>query len=123
MDTCPVVRSPSDVLPAIVAAVLLLALLLVQWLWGRALVDFAGELFTGLSAVPTWMVDVIVVVTRLLAVVVLVGGLMIACSRAVAHGGHGRPRRGHRRGARRPLRDHRPAPGTTAVTVATPSVR
>ena len=78
MDTWPVVRSPSDVLRAVVAAVLLLALLFVQWLWGRALVDFAGELFTGLSAVPTWLVDVIVIVTRLLAVVALVGGLVIA---------------------------------------------
>ena len=78
MDTWPVVRSPSDVLRGVVAAVLLLALLFVQWLWGRALVDFTGELFTGLSAMPTWLVDVIVIVTRLLAVVALVGGLVIA---------------------------------------------
>ena len=78
MDTWPVVRSPSDVLRGVVAAVLLLALLFVQWLWGRALVDFTGELFTGLSAMPAWLVDVIVIVTRLLAVVALVGGLVIA---------------------------------------------
>ena len=63
MDTWPVVRSPSDVLRLVVAAVLLVVLLLVQWLWGRALVDFTGELFAGLSAVPTWLVDVIVIVT------------------------------------------------------------
>ena len=55
MDTWPVVRSPSDVLRAVVAAVLLLALLFVQWLWGRALVDFTGELFTGLPRCrPGW---------------------------------------------------------------------
>ena len=78
MDTWSVVRSPSDVLRAVVAAVLLLALLFVQWLWVRALVDFTGELLVGLSAVPTWLVDVIVIVTRLLAVVALVGGLVIA---------------------------------------------
>lgn len=78
MNTWDVVRSPSDVLRAVVAAVLLLALLLVQWLWGRALVDFTGELFAGLAAIPTWLVDVIVIVTRLLAVVALVGGLVIA---------------------------------------------
>jgi undecaprenyl-diphosphatase len=73
-----VVRSPSDVLRLVVAAVLLLALLFVQWLWGRALVDFTGELFAGLSAIPTWLVDVIAIVTRLLAVIALVGGLLIA---------------------------------------------
>jgi glycosyltransferase 2 family protein len=78
MDTWPVVRSPSDVLRLVVAAVLLVVLLFVQWLWGRALVDFTGELFAGLGAVPTWLVDVIVIVTRVLAVVALVGGLLIA---------------------------------------------
>jgi glycosyltransferase 2 family protein len=73
-----VVRSPSDVLRFVVAAVLLLALLLVQWLWGETLVTFASELFQGLSALPSWIVGVVVAGTRVLAVVVLVGGLVFA---------------------------------------------
>ena len=119
MDTWPVVRSPSDVLRGVVAAVLLLALLFVQWLWGRALVDFTGELFTGLSAMPAWLVDVIVIVTRLLAVVALVGGLVIAVQLGrVADGGHGRPRGGDRRGLILLLEGIDPRSGTTAVTVS-----
>jgi undecaprenyl-diphosphatase len=78
MDTWIVVRSPSDVLRLVVATVLLVALLFVQWLWGRTLVDFGSELVSGLGSVPTWLVDVIVIVARLLAVVALVGGLVIA---------------------------------------------
>ena len=72
-----VVRSPSDVLRLAVGAVLLLALLLVQWLWGETLVTFASELFEGLSALPSWLVGVVVAGTRVLAVVVLVGGLVL----------------------------------------------
>ena len=70
-----VAQSPSDVLRLAVAAVLLLGLLLVQWLWGDTLITFAGNLLQGLDALPTWLVDVVVVGTRILAVVVLVGGL------------------------------------------------
>jgi undecaprenyl-diphosphatase len=70
-------RSPSDVLRLVVGAVLLLALLCVEWLWGETLVTFAGELFEGLSALPTWIVGVVVASTRVLAVVVLVGGLVL----------------------------------------------
>ena len=73
-----VVRSPSDVLRFVVATVLLLALLLVQWLWGETLVTFASELFQGLSALPSWIVGAVVAGTRVLAVVVLVGGLVLA---------------------------------------------
>ncbi len=71
------VRSPSDVLRLVVGAVLLLTLLLVQWLWGETLVTFAGELLAGLSALPSWLVGVVVAGTRVLAVVVLVGGLVL----------------------------------------------
>ena len=96
MDTWSVVRSPSDVLRAVVAAVLLLALLFVQWLWGHALVDFTGELLVGLSAVPAWLVDVIVIVTRLLAVVG--AGRRAGDRRAARAGGEwwGRPASGRR---------------------------
>jgi undecaprenyl-diphosphatase len=50
----------------------------VQWLWGETLVAFASELFQGFAALPSWIVGVIVAGTRLLAVVVLVGGLVLA---------------------------------------------
>jgi undecaprenyl-diphosphatase len=73
-----IVRSPSDVLRCVVGGVLLLVLLLLQALWGETLVAFTSELFGGLSALPTWIVAVVVGVTRLLAVVVLVGGLVLA---------------------------------------------
>ena len=73
-----VARSPSDVLRFVVGTVLLLALLLVQWLWGETLVTFASELFQGLSALPSWIVGAVVAGTRVLAVVFLVGGLVLA---------------------------------------------
>ena len=84
------------------AAVLLLVLLLVQWLWGDTLVTFTGELLQGLGALPTWLVNVVVVGTRVLAVIVLVGGLVMAVrdggGRMLAHlgaGGRHRRRAGH----------------------------
>jgi undecaprenyl-diphosphatase len=76
MDTWSVVRSPSDVLrrgrrrPAPRAPFRAVAV------GSRS--STSRELLVGLSAVPTWLVDVIVIVTRLLAVVALVGGLVIA---------------------------------------------
>jgi hypothetical protein len=72
-----VVRSPSDVLRLVVSSALLVLLLVVQWLFGRTLVEFSDQLLTGLGAVPTWLVDVVVIATRVLAVVVLVGGLVL----------------------------------------------
>ena len=51
-------------------------LLLVEWLFGDTLVAFASDLLRGLDAVPQWIIDVIVIGTRILAVVVLGGGLV-----------------------------------------------
>ena len=68
-------RSPADVLRLVVAAALLLVLLLVERVFGNTLVGFASDLLRGLDAVPQWIVDVVVVGTRVLAVVVL-GGLL-----------------------------------------------
>ena len=69
-------RSPADVLRLLVAIGAALALLLVEWLFGDTLVGFASDLLRGLDAVPTWMIDVIVVGTRILGLVVLGGGLV-----------------------------------------------
>ncbi len=69
------VRSPADILRLVVAAVVLVVLLLVEWLFGNALVVFASDLLNGLEALPDWLLTTIVVGTRILTIVVLVGGL------------------------------------------------
>jgi tRNA A-37 threonylcarbamoyl transferase component Bud32 len=74
-------RSPADVLRLVVALVVALALVLVEWLLGDTLVAFASELLQGLQAVPGWIVDVVVVGTRMLGVVFFVGGLAWAIVR------------------------------------------
>ncbi len=80
------VRSPVDVLRLATAVVLVLLLLLVERLFGDTLVSFASDLLAGLSAVPSWMVDVVVGGGRVLAVVLLVAGVV-----AVFRGRHWRP--------------------------------
>jgi hypothetical protein len=74
-------RSPADVLRLACAAFMLAALLVVQWLFGDTLTQFATDLFTGLSAFPDWMVDVVVLGTRVLAVVLLAGGFVVTLLR------------------------------------------
>ena len=69
-------RSPADVLRLVVALAAALALLVVEWLFGGALVGFASDLLRGLDALPSWMIDVVVVGTRILAVVVFTAGLV-----------------------------------------------
>ena len=72
----PIQRSPADVLRLVVAAVVVLLLLVVEWLFGDTLVAFASDLLRGLDAVPQWIIDVIVIGTRILGVIVLGGGLV-----------------------------------------------
>ena len=71
-------RSPADVLRLVVAVAVALALLVVEWLFGDTLVGFASDLLRGLDALPSWIIDVVVVGTRILAVVVIGGGLVWA---------------------------------------------
>lgn len=70
------VRSPADILRVVVAAVALVMLLLVEWLFGNALVTFVSDLMRGLDALPNWLLTAIVVGTRALTIVVLIGGLL-----------------------------------------------
>ncbi len=70
-------RSPSDILRLVVAAVVLVVLLIVQGLFGNTIVEFTADLLNGLAALPTWILDTLVIGTRILAVVVLVGGLVL----------------------------------------------
>jgi glycosyltransferase 2 family protein len=75
-DLVLVERSPADVLRLVVAAAALLVLLLVEWLFGDTLLAFGSDLLRGLDALPHWLIDVVVVGTRILAVVMLGGGLV-----------------------------------------------
>jgi undecaprenyl-diphosphatase len=75
-ERAPIQRSPADVLRLVVAAVVLLILLLVEWLFGDTLIAFASDLLRGLDALPQWIPAVVVVGTRVLAVIVLGGGLV-----------------------------------------------
>ncbi len=136
-------RSPADVVRLVTATAALLVLLVVEWLFGDTLVAFSTELFRGLDALPQWIVDVVVVGTRVLVVVVLGGGLVwsvvqqrwrmlgtVALAAALAVGGgraarravrHG-PRRRRGRGRRRRLRarERRPSPPPRASPVRSP---
>jgi undecaprenyl-diphosphatase len=69
-------RSPADVLRLAVAAALLLVLLVVQWLFGETLVSFAAELFSGLSAIPAWIIETFVVAIRVTQAVLLAAGVL-----------------------------------------------
>jgi undecaprenyl-diphosphatase len=71
------VRSPADILRLAFAAAVLMVFLLVQWIFGDTLVEFSSQLFRGLDAIPSWIVDVAIVGSRLLAVVFIVGGLVV----------------------------------------------
>jgi glycosyltransferase 2 family protein len=74
-------RSPADVVRLVTAAAALLALLLIKWLFGDTLISFGTDVLRGLDALPNWIVDVVVVGTRILAVVMFGGGLLWALYR------------------------------------------
>src|SRR5206468_1848690 len=71
-----IVRSPADVLRLVVAVVVLVVVLVVDRLFGDTLVTFTADLLRGLDALPDWLTDLAVIGTRVLAVVVLGGGLI-----------------------------------------------
>ena len=48
-----IVRSPADVLRTVVAAVVLLVVVLVEWLFGDTLVSFASDLLAGFGALAS----------------------------------------------------------------------
>lgn len=70
------VRSPVDVLRLATAAALVVLVILFEVFFGDTLVAFASEFLGGLSALPTWMVDVVVTGSRLLALLLLVVGVV-----------------------------------------------
>jgi hypothetical protein len=80
------VRSPVDLLRLVTAVVLTALVFAANWLFGDTLVTFAAELLAGLSALPQWLVTVVVSGSRLLAVALLVAGAV-----AVVRSGSWRP--------------------------------
>ncbi|HEY2812566.1 MAG TPA: hypothetical protein VGJ03_03775 [Acidimicrobiales bacterium] len=77
-----ITRSPADVLRLVVAVALLLALFLVQWLFGDSLVGFTSDLLRGWAAIPHWIVNVLAVGIRVLALVVFFAGLVMTIVRS-----------------------------------------
>jgi undecaprenyl-diphosphatase len=77
-----ITRSPSDVLRLAVGVVLVLLLLLVEWLFGNTLVTFASDLLRGFEAIPKWIVDVVTVAGRVLAIAFLFFGLALTLIRS-----------------------------------------
>jgi glycosyltransferase 2 family protein len=75
-DAVLIERSPADVLRFVVAAAGYLALVVVEWLFGDTLIAFGSDLLRGLDAVPQWIVDVLALGSRILALVMLGGGLL-----------------------------------------------
>ena len=64
-----------------VATASLLLLTLVSWLFGDTLVGFASDLLRGLEALPDWIVRGFAAASRVIGVVVLVGGLVLTALR------------------------------------------
>ena len=77
----PIERSPADVLRLVVASVAVATVLLVEWLFGATLVGFASDLFRGLDALPTLIVQATQAVTRALGASMVVGLLLWASYR------------------------------------------
>ncbi len=74
-------RSPVDVLRLAVGAGLLVVVLIIMGLFGNAVVTFFNDLLRGIDAVPSWLVNALVVGSRVLAVVLLGAGLVTAVAR------------------------------------------
>jgi glycosyltransferase 2 family protein len=68
------VRSPVDVLRLVTAATALVLVVALAGLFGDTLTAFAAELLAGLSALPAWLVSLVVTGARLLALFLLLGG-------------------------------------------------
>src|SRR3954452_3002055 len=80
--TAYVARSPADVLRLVVALAALVALLLLEWLFGDTLVGLASDVLRGLGALPHWIVDAVAIGIRVLAALVLIAGLVFTVVRS-----------------------------------------
>ena len=71
-------RSPVDLLRVVVAAVAVVIMVVVELAAGAALASFLQELFSGVSAFPTWLTSTVVAAARLLAIALMIGGTVVA---------------------------------------------
>lgn len=74
-------RSPVDVLRSAVAAVVLLVTILVEWLFGPAIVGFASDLLAGGRSLPDGVVTAFLLSARVGATLLLVGAFLTAVAR------------------------------------------
>ena len=68
-------QSPVDVLRTAIALGLLVVLLVLEYFFGETLVQFVYDLFQGLEAIPSWIVTVLVIGTRIATTVLFFVGL------------------------------------------------
>ena len=80
-DLPSAMRSPADVLRAIVAATVLLGVVLVQVLLGDSVIEFTNDFLRGFDALAATLVTVVAASARVLAIVFLVGGFVVALLR------------------------------------------
>lgn len=71
-------RSPVDVLRLAIGAVLLLGVLILDWVFGERLAVSLGDVFGGLSSLSPWIIDTLIVVSRVLALLLFVVGVVAA---------------------------------------------
>ena len=76
-----VTRAPSDVLRLAVASAVLVAVVIVGWLFDEAVVGFAADLLRGLDALPSWLVTALVATGQVLGIVLLITALVAALVR------------------------------------------
>jgi undecaprenyl-diphosphatase len=69
-------RSPADLLRVVVAAVVVVALLVVDRLFGNAVLSFLGDVLSGVARLPSCLLTGVIIGTRLLTTVVLVAGIV-----------------------------------------------
>lgn len=69
-------RSPVDVLHAVIAAVLLILLVILEAVAGDSITGFVHDLSAGLSAVPDWLLNGLVVLVRVAALVAVIAGVV-----------------------------------------------
>ncbi len=75
-ETVAYERSPVDVLRLAVGSLLLVVALLLVVIFGGRVASVLGDLLDGVDTLPTWVVDVVIVTTRFLAVLLVGAGLV-----------------------------------------------
>jgi glycosyltransferase 2 family protein len=80
-DPSRTARAPTDVLRFALATTSLLVVVVIGALFDEAVVGFVADVVRGLEALPAWLVTGVVLAGQILAVVVIVGGGVVAALR------------------------------------------